>query len=198
MQKIKYLLPVLALLLTLVSCETNSYAEKRQKEQKLWNTYKEANNLILSTDSLQLFGGEGVSPFTGNDTIFQPLPCPWPENLYFQTYRGAYIRLIEDDVTKRRAREADLVVLRFISYDLDGNLQVDNHDHTIYREGFPFVYTPGSEDNDVGIAFFDAIGCIHHDTQFELIIDSKLGPYEQLEAVVTLRVVVDETSINNQ
>ncbi len=198
MLKIKYLIPLVAMLLALVGCETNSYAEKRQKEQKRWNTYKEANNLILSTDSLQLFGGKGVSPITGNDTIYQPMPCPWPENLYFQTYRGAYVRLIKDDPNKRRARDADLVVLRFISYDLDGNEQVDNHDHTIYREGFAFVYTPGSEDPLVGPAFFDAVGCIHHDSQFEMIIDSKLGPSEQMEAVVTLRVVIDETSINNQ
>lgn len=200
MTKIQTIFIALAILaLAFVSCKNDSYAEKRKAEQRKWQAYKEAKNLEISSDSLRLFvGGEGVSPFTGKDTIFGPIPCPWPENLYFQTYRGAYIRLIEDDTTKRQAKEGQEVVLRFCSYDLDGNLQIDNHDHNIYRDGFNFVYTPGTEDPSVGIAFTDAVACIHHGSKFELIIDSKLGISEQMEAVVTLRIDVDETTIRNQ
>jgi hypothetical protein len=199
MTKIQTIFIALAILaLAFVSCKNDSYAEKRKAEQRKWQAYKEAKNLEISTDSLRLFGGKGVSRITGYDTIFYPIPCPWPENLYFQTYRGAYIRLIENDTTKRQAKEGQEVVLRFCSYDLDDNLQIDNHDHNIYRDGFNFVYTPGTEDPSVGIAFTDAVACIHHGSKFELIIDSKLGIAEQMEAVVTLRIDVDETTIRNQ
>lgn len=183
MTKIQTIFIALAILaLAFVSCKNDSYAEKRKAEQRKWQAYKEAKNLEISSDSAYCFGHT----------------CPWPENLYFQTYRGAYIRLIEDDTTKRQAKEGQEVVLRFCSYDLDGNLQIDNHDHNIYRDGFNFVYTPGTEDPSVGIAFTDAVACIHHGSKFELIIDSKLGIAEQMEAVVTLRIDVDETTIRNQ
>ena len=171
-----------ALALLFASCKNDSYAEKRKAEQRKWQNYKEANALEISTDSAYCFSHK----------------CPWPENLYFQTYRGAYIRLIDDDTTKRQAKEGQEVILRFCSYDLDGNLQIDNHDHNIYRDRFNFVYTPGSNDPSVGIAFTDAVACIHQGSKFELIIDSKLGISEQMEAVVTLRIDVDETTIRNQ
>ena len=183
MNKFAYiLLGVIMLLLASASCKNNTYAEKRKAEQKLWQEYKSNNNLEISTDSAYCFNR----------------PCPWPENLYFQTYRGAYVRLIEDDTTQIKAQEGHLVIFRFSTYDLYGNLNSENHDNSINREGFYFVYTPGSEDASISIAFTDAVGCIHHGTKFEVIVDSKLGVKTQQEAVVTTRIVVDETTIRNQ
>lgn len=195
LHRIAYLLIAL---LAFTACKNNSYAEKRKIEQKKWQEYKTARNLEISTDSVALFGGKGINPKTGKDTIYQPLPCPWPENLYFQTYRGAYIRLIEDDTTKRRAQDGQEVIFRFYSYDLDGNLVGDNHNNLEYRDGFLFVYTPGSQDPSIGIAWIDAVGCIHHQSKFELIIDSKLGETAQQDQVFTIRSFIDETSIRNQ
>jgi hypothetical protein len=183
MIKLKYITLLLcSLFLICLSCKNNSYAEKRKAEQRLWQEYKGAKGLEISTDSAYCFNRS----------------CPWPENLYFQTYRGAYIRLVEDDTTKRRAKDGQEIIFRFCSYDLYGNLQIDNHNHNKYREGFNFVYTPGSSDRSIGIACIDAVGCIHHGTKFDLIIDSKLGTYDQQEEVITLLVKVDETTINNQ
>lgn len=180
--KIQHLIFALIALLTITACKNESYAEKRKAEQKKWQEYKTARNLEISTDSAYCFSHA----------------CPWPENLYFQTYRGAYIRLIKDDTTKRRAQDGQEVILRFYAYDLDGNLVGDNHKHEEYRDGFLFVYTPGSEDASIGTAWIDAVGCIHHGSQFELIIDSKLGETAQREEVFTIRAIVDETSIRNQ
>lgn len=183
MIKIQHILiGAIVLLMTSASCKNNSYAEKRKAEQKLWQEYKLNKNLEISTDSAYCFNR----------------PCPWPENLYFQTYRGAYIRLISDDTTKRKAQDGHLVILRFYSYDLYGNLKLDNHDHNKFRDGYNFVYTTGSADTSIGIAMIDAVGCIHHGTEFEMIIDSKLGTYDQQEEVITLRLHIDETTIKNQ
>lgn len=183
MSKLSYtLLGMLLLLMATTSCKNNSYAEKRKAEQKLWQEYKEARGLEISTDSAYCFS----------------LPCPWPENLYFQTYRGAYVRLIADDKSKQKVEDGHMVVLRFYTYDLYGNLNTENHDTSIYREGFYFVYTPGSSDPSISIAFIDAIACVHHGSQFEVIVDSKLGVTRQQEDVITTRIVVDETTIRNQ
>lgn len=180
--KLHRIVYILLALLALAACKNDSYAEKRKAEQKKWQEYKTARNLEISTDSAYCFNRA----------------CPWPENLYFQTYRGAYIRLIKDDTTKRRAKEGQEVVFRCYSYDLDGNLVGDNHSHSEFRDGLVFVYTPGSDDPSIGTAWIDAVGCIHHGTEFELIIDSKLGETAQREEVFTIRAIVDETSIRNQ
>lgn len=183
MNKLTYITLLLGLLVAVcVGCKNNSYAEKRKAEQRLWQEYKATHNLEISTDSAYCFNR----------------PCPWPENLYFQTYRGAYIRLVEDDTTKRRAKDGQEIIFRFCSYDLYGNLQVDNHDHNKFRDGFNFIYSPGSSDRYIGIACIDAVGCIHHGSKFDLIIDSKLGTIDQQEEVITLLVKVDETTIKNQ
>lgn len=175
---------LLIALLAFAACKNNSYAEKRKAEQKMWQEYKTARNLEISTDSAYCFNR----------------PCPWPENLYFQTYRGAYIRLIKDDTTKRRAQEGQEVILRYYSYDLNGNLVGDNHNNEEFRDGMLFVYSQNEyeQDANIGIAWYDAIGCIHHNSHFELIIDSKLGETAQREEVFTIRCIVDETSIRNQ
>jgi hypothetical protein len=182
--KIHHLIFVLIALLSITACKNNSYAEKRKTEQKKWQEYKTARNLEISTDSAYCFNR----------------PCPWPENLYFQTHRGAYIRLIEDDSTKRAAREGDEVILRYYSYDLDGTLVGDNHSNEEFRDGFLFVYSKNEyeQDPNIGIAWYDAVGCIHQHSKFEVIIDSKLGETAQREEVFTIRCLVDETTIRNQ
>ena len=69
------------------ACKTENYAKKRKAEQKKFSEYKTARNLELSTDSAYCFS----------------LPTPWPENLYFETHRGTYIRLIEREGEKRKS-----------------------------------------------------------------------------------------------
>ena len=70
---------------SLASCATETYADKRKAEKAAFDNYRQRNNLEFSTDSAYCFS----------------LPAPWPENLYFQTHRGAYVRLIKHDPEAR-------------------------------------------------------------------------------------------------
>lgn len=166
------------LVLTLIfgACKTENYAKKRKAEQKKFTEYKNNRNLELSTDSAYCFSQ----------------PTPWPENLYFETHRGTYIRLISREGEKRAAENGNTIILRYRAYDLDGG-EYGNNIHS--REGFVYVYSP--DGYTPSIAFIDAASCIRHEDKFEMLVDSKVGTKEQTEDVVTTRIFIDDTTITN-
>ena len=158
------------------ACKTENYAKKRKAEQKKFNEYVAARGLEFSTDSAYCFS----------------LPAPWPENLYFETHRGTYIRLISREGEKRTVSNGNTVILRYRAYDLDGT----EYGNNIYnREGFVYVYSPNGY--TPSIAFIDAASCIRHEDKFEMLVDSKVGTQEQTEDVVTVRIFIDDTTITN-
>ena len=158
------------------ACKTENYAKKRKAEQKKFNEYKTERNLELSRDSAYCFS----------------LPTPWPENLYFETHRGAYIRLISREGEKRTVSNGNTVILRYRAYDLD-NVEYGNNIES--REGYVYVYSPNGY--TPSIAFIDAASCIRHEDKFEMLVDSKVGTQEQTEDVVTVRIYIDDTTITN-
>jgi hypothetical protein len=167
---------LLVLTLLFGACKTENYAKKRKNEQKKFNEYKEARNLEFSTDSAYCFS----------------LPTPWPENLYFETHRGVYIRLISREGEKRVAENGNTIVLRYRAFDLDGG----DYGNNIYsREGYVYVYSPNGY--TPSIALIDAASCIRHEDKFELLVDSKVGTKEQTEDVITTRIFIDDTTITN-
>jgi hypothetical protein len=167
---------LLVLTLLFGACKTENYAKKRKAEQKKFNDYVAARGLELSNDSAYCFS----------------LPAPWPENLYFKTHRGTYIRLIEREGEKRVAENGNTIVLRYRAYNLDGG----DYGNNIYnREGFIYVYSP--DGYSPSIAFIDAASCIRHEDKFEMLVDSKVGTQEQTEDVVTIRIFIDDTTITN-
>ena len=158
------------------ACKTENYAKKRKAEQKKFENYKTERNLELSRDSAYCFS----------------LPTPWPENLYFETHRGAYIRLISREGEKRTVSNGNTVILRYRAYDLD-NVEYGNNIES--REGYVYVYSPNGYTPSV--AFIDAASCIRHEDKFEMLVDSKVGTQEQTEDVVTVRIYIDDTTITN-
>ena len=166
------------LILTLLfgACKTENYAKKRKAEQQKFNDYVAARSLEFSTDSAYCFS----------------LPTPWPENLYFKTHRGTYIRLIEREGEKRTAENGNTIVLRYRAYNLDGG---DYGSNTYDREGYIYVYSPNGY--TPSIAFIDAASCVRHEDKFEMIVDSKLGTTEQTDDVITVRIFIDDTTITN-
>ncbi|MBQ5524569.1 MAG: hypothetical protein IIT93_03520, partial [Paludibacteraceae bacterium] len=68
----------------LTSCKVNSYAKKRKEEKAVISNYLKDHNIQVSTDSL----------------LCDTLQAPWPENFYFKTYRGAYVRITKRDRKK--------------------------------------------------------------------------------------------------
>ncbi len=175
MNKIK-IIGLLFLVIFISACKTENYAKKRKAEQKKFSEYVESRSIELSTDSAYCFSQ----------------PVPWPENLYFKTHRGTYIRLISRDGEKRVAENGNTIVLRYRAFDLDGGEYGNN---TYNREGFIYVYSPNGY--TPSIAFIDAASCIRHEDKFELLIDSKVGTKEQTEDVVTIRIFIDDTTITN-
>ena len=158
------------------ACKTENYAKKRKAEQKKFENYKTERNLELSRDSAYCFS----------------LPTPWPENLYFETHRGAYIRLLSREGEKRTVSNGNTVILRYRAYDLD-NVEYGNNIES--REGYVYVYSPNGY--TPSIAFIDAASCIRHEDKFEMLVDSKVGTQEQTEDVVTVRIYIDDTTITN-
>ncbi len=167
---------LLVLTLLFGACKTENYAKKRKAEQKKFSEYKTARNLELSRDSAYCFS----------------LPAPWPENLYFETHRGTYIRLIEREGEKRTVSNGNTVILRYRAFDLDGSEYGNNIES---REGYVYVYSPNGY--TPSIAFIDAASCIRHEDKFEMLVDSKVGTQEQTEDVVTVRIFIDDTTITN-
>jgi hypothetical protein len=158
------------------ACKTENYAKKRKAEQKKFNEYKTARNLELSRDSAYCFS----------------LPTPWPENLYFETHRGTYIRLISREGEKRTVSNGNTIILRYRAYDLD-NVEYGNNIES--REGYVYVYSPNGY--TPSIAFIDAASCIRHEDKFEMLVDSKVGTQEQTDDVITTRIFIDDTTITN-
>ena len=167
---------LLVICFILGACKTENYAKKRKAEQQKFNDYVAARGLEFSTDSAYCFS----------------LPTPWPENLYFKTHRGTYIRLIEREGEKRVAENGNTIVLRYRAYNLDGG---DYGNNTYNREGFIYVYSPGGY--TPSIAFIDAASCVRHEDKFEMIVDSKVGTTEQTDDVITVRIFIDDTTITN-
>ncbi len=167
---------LLVLTLLFGACKTENYAKKRKAEQKKFSEYKTARNLEFSRDSAYCFS----------------LPTPWPENLYFETHRGAYIRLISREGEKRTVANGNTVILRYRAYNLDGGEFGENIES---REGYVYVYSPNGY--TPSIAFIDAASCIRHEDKFEMLVDSKVGTKDQTEEVVTVRIFIDDTTITN-
>lgn len=166
----------------LASCTGTTYAQKRKKEKAKLASYIKDNNLIIkegTEDSLALIALNGS----------------WPEKTYYKTYCGAYLRISKTDLNKRKPAEGNTIVMRWKVYDLDGNQTGDNTDPSISREGTLFVYTPGSYTPSQG--WNSCIPFMRHDCNAEFIIESPIGPQEQLEAVVTLRVDVVDFTVTN-
>ena len=167
---------LLVLTILFGACKSENYAKKRKAEQKKFSEYVDTRGLEFSTDSAYCFS----------------LPTPWPENLYFKTYRGTYIRLIEREGEKRTAINGNTIILRFRAHNLDGELYGNNIEN---REGYVYVYSPNGY--TPSIAFIDAASCIRHEDKFEMLVDSKVGTQEQTEDVVTVRIFIDDTTITN-
>lgn len=170
------LLATLALAATavLISCSSQTYANKRKAEKAAMAAYVSSHNLQFSTDSAYMFS----------------LPVPWPENMYFQTYRGCYIRLIEHDTTQLAVTDGVNVVLYYETYDLSDNLLYSNVET---REGQHFIFSSGS--TDPCTAWNDAAGCVRHGSVFDIIVDSQIGTTDQYNDVVTYRLHFFDTSV---
>lgn len=183
--KLFILISALAVAFIVQSCKVNTYADQRKAEKAKLSSFIRDNGLIIKegvTDSLALLDSSKTRGF-------------WPEKTYFKTYNGAYIRITKIKDSKRQPAKGNTIVMRWKSYDLNGNLTGDNTDPTQSREGTCFVYTPG---NYVPSAGWNAcIPFMRHDCQAEFIIESVIGPAEQQSAVITLIVdVVDFTVAN--
>lgn len=158
------------------SCTTETYAEKRQAEKAALSNYTQRNNLQIKTDSAECFS----------------LPVPWPENLYFQTHRGVYVRLIKHDINARPVAEGTTCVMRYNSYNLD---DVKIGGNTGSREGEVFVFQPGGSDPCIG--WNDAAACLRHGSEAMILVDSQLGPTEQYNAVETIRIEITDFTVRN-
>lgn len=161
----------------LASCKTETYADKRKAEKAAFSKYVSRNNIEFTTDSAY---------------YFETLYGNWPENLYFQTHRGAYVRLLEHDKTERPVAKGVTCVMRYLSFDLD-----DNHvgGNTGTRDGEVFVFTPGSSTPCIG--WNDAVACLRHGSRAMILVDSQLGPSDQYNAVETIRIEITDLTVRN-
>ena len=171
----------MTLVLGLSACKSESYAKKRKAEKAAWEAY-------IAEAGLDLRGTDPATRQSDSTYCFSQA-LPWPENLYFKTPNGAYIRLVEDDPSAKKAQTGNTVILRFKSYYLDGSIFSQN---TFDREGQVVVYTPGN--GQPSVAVNDALAYVHHGSKAQVLVDSKLGDNAQYTAVVTLRY--DLTSIS--
>lgn len=177
MKKIIYYMVGITLLVAgLFSCKTNSYAQMREDEKEAWNKYVSENNLQISTDSAYCFSQ----------------PTPWPEKLYFQTPRGAYLHLINDNPNARKPQEGCKMVAYYWIYDVSGNFVNTN---VASREGDVVVYTPEGSLPSVGLN--DAYAYLHNGSTAIVLVDSQLGDATQQSAVKTYRFQIDEFYITN-
>lgn len=164
------------------SCGSNSYAKKRKKEKADLANYIKNRNIQVK---------EGV-----NDSIYlDEFEGEWPENTFYKTYRGAYVRITKRNAKGKRAENGNTCVIRFISYNLDGQEVSNNLDTKKSREGIYFVYTKGGTTPCVG--WNDAIPFLRHDAECEMIIESTIGPEEQQTEVIPLRIVVASFTVSN-
>jgi len=183
---------LLAIVVGVYSCKTSTYADQRKAEKAKLSSYITDNGLIIkegATDSLALLDSSNVRG-------------TWPEKTYFKTYNGAYVRIKKIDkmteegkIVERTPETGNTIVMRWKTYDLDGNLTGDNTNPTESREGTVFVYTPGGTTPSQG--WNACIPFMRHNCQAEFIIDSTIGPSEQQSAVITLRVDVLDFTVRN-
>ncbi len=164
------------LLAAMSACTTETYAKKRAAEKAAFSAYVSANNLTFSTDSAYCFS----------------LEVPWPDSLYFETYRGCYIRLIAHDTTARPVAEGTTCIMRYVSYDMD---DVKVGGNLTDREGEVFVFEYGGSDPCIG--WNDAAACLRHGSQAMILVDSQLGPTEQYNEVETLRLEITDFTVRN-
>jgi len=173
---------IVAIVFAAYACKTSTYADQRKAEKAKLSSYITDNGLIIkegATDSTELIKING----------------PWPDKTYFKTYNGAYVRIKKIDFTERQPAQSNTIVMRWKTYDLDGNNTGDNTNPTESREGTVFVYTPGGSTPSQG--WNACIPFMRHNCQAEFIIDSTLGPSEQQSAVITLRVDVLDFTVTN-
>ncbi len=183
MKGLKYItLLLFSAVLLLASCKANSYAENRKKEKAKLSSFISNNNLIIKegvNDSLELIKIDG----------------PWPEKVYYKTFRGAYVRIDAINLANRQPAIGNTIIMRWKTYDLDGNLTGDNTNPTESREGLQFVYTPGGIVPSQG--WNDCMPFMRHDCQATYIIESPIGPQEQQQAVISLVVKVLDFTVTN-
>ncbi|MBO4370986.1 MAG: hypothetical protein J5808_06475 [Paludibacteraceae bacterium] len=170
------------LMFTVSSCKTESYAKKRKAEKAAWDEYITNNNLDLRGTDAETREADSIYCFS--QTV------PWPENLYFKTPSGAYLRIYEDDPDAMAPKTGNTVILRFTAYDLSNNIYSMN---TFDREGQVIVYTPGNGSPSVGIN--EALAYLHHGSRAYVIVDSKIGTSEQYSSVITLRYDITSISV---
>lgn len=178
-----FLLTSLVLLIGLNSCTEETYADKRNKEKELFETYLQENDIqIIDTkDSAKWFRAE----------------MPWPENTYYKTYRGAYVRMIQNDTTRRATSTGCEVTLRYDSYDLEGN-ELNSNRNIDSRDGLLYVYTPGGTSPFVAVN--DVTPMMHHGNleglcQMDILIDSQIGSSDQQEEVITVKMEIKQVSV---
>ena len=180
MKNIRFLFVVGVLISAVLftSCGSNSYAKKRKEEKAVIANYIKDHNIQVSTDSLYC----------------ETLEAPWPENFYFKTYRGAYVRITKRDLSKVRATNGKTLVMRYIIYKLpdDQNPIADNLKS---REGEYFVYTKNSSTPCVG--WNDIIPFMRHDGECEMIIESVIGTQDQQQEVYAEKVKVVSFTVSN-
>lgn len=162
----------------LSSCKVNTYAKKRKEEKATLANYIKSRNLTISTDSM----------------LCDTLKAPWPENFYFKTYRGAYVRITKRNPDMPRATNGRTVVMRYIFYNIP-NDQTPIFDNLNTREGEYFVYTKNSAIPCVG--WNDAIPFMRHDGECEIIVESVIGTADQQTDVYTQKVHVVSFTVSN-
>ncbi len=174
----KFLLIPISIILLFSQCTTEeTYAQKLQKERSKLAHYLRTNNIEISTDSIYCFS----------------LPTPWPETLYYQTPRGAYINIIDKGTTKE-AVEGSTVIVRYVATNIDGVIIADNRSTTVSRDGYEFIYRKNGSVPCIG--WNDAMLYLNNNGRAKIIVQSKIGFSQHQTAVLT--VISDMTvSITN-
>ncbi len=186
-RKISILSIIALAALTLTMCKANTYADQRKAEKAKLSSFIQKNGLIIKegvNDSTELIN---ASDEKGK----------WPDKVWFKTYNGAYVRIDSINKEERQPAKGNTIIMRWKTYDLDGNLTGDNTDPSSPggREGMVFVYTPGSTTPSPG--WNACIPFMRHNCQAQFIIESVIGPAEQQQAVVALKVSVLDFTVKN-
>lgn len=177
--KLLFIVGVLLSAVLFASCQANTYAKKRKDEKAMLSNYIKDHNLTISTDSL----------------LCDTMPAPWPENFYFKTYRGAYVRITKRNLKNAKATTGLSVVMRYYLYKLPDDT-TPIYDNLDSREGDVFVYSHNGYAPCEG--WNDAIPFMRHDGECEMIIESVIGLENQMIEVFSEKVkVVSFTVCNN-
>lgn len=176
--KLLFIVGVLISAVLFASCQANTYAKKRKDEKAMLANYIKSHNLTISTDSL----------------LCDTMPAPWPENFYFKTYRGAYVRIVKRNLKNDKPASGRTLVMRYYLYNLpdDKTPVFDNLDS---REGNYFVYSHNGYAPCVG--WNDAIPFMRHDGECEMIIESVIGTDDQMMEVYSQKVKVVSFTVSS-